>query len=77
MFKRNLVAAVAAMGLVSAPAIAQSSASKLSVASAVRASASTDKESNLGGSLVLIGLAVAAAAVAIYVIADDDDSASS
>jgi hypothetical protein len=73
MFKRGLMAAVAAASLVSAPALAQSSASKLSVAQSVRASAAVDGESNLTSG-ALIGIAVFVAAVAIiYFVAEEND----
>jgi len=71
MFKRGLMAAVAAASLVSAPALAQSSASKLSVAQA-RAGASVEGEKLAGGAL--IGVLVFAAAVAvIYFVAEEND----
>ena len=73
MFKRGLVAAVAAASLVSAPAIAQSSASKLSVASSVRAAAETDGESKLAGGLLIGVLVFAAVVAAIYFVAEDND----
>jgi uncharacterized protein YdbL (DUF1318 family) len=75
MFKRGLVAAVAAASLVSAPALAQSSASKLSVAQA-RAGASVEGEKLAGGAL--IGVLVFAAAVAvIYFVAEENDESES
>ena len=77
MFKRGLIAAVAAASLVSAPAVAQSSASKLSVASSVRAGASVDGN-KLDGSPALIGVGVFIAAVAIiYFIAEGNDESES
>ena len=73
MFKRGLMAAVAAAGMVATPVLAQSSASKLSVASSVRASASADGEHLAGGS-VLIGVLVFAAVVGvIYAVAEGND----
>jgi hypothetical protein len=70
-----LVAAVAAASLVSAPALAQSSASKLSVAQA-RAGASVEGEKLAGGAL--IGVLVFAAAVAIiYFVAEENDESES
>jgi len=73
MFKRGLMAAVAAASLVSAPALAQSSAAKLSVAQSVRTGASVDGENNLAGG-ALIGVLVFAAAVAvIYFVAEEND----
>jgi hypothetical protein len=75
MFKRGLMAAVAAASLVSAPALAQSSASKLSVAQA-RAGASVEGEKLAGGAL--IGVLVFAAAVAIiYFVAEENDESES
>jgi len=77
MFKRGLMAAVAAAGLVATPVLAQSSASKLSVASSVRAGASTDGE-QLAGGTVLIGVLVFAAVVGvIYAVAEGNDEAES
>ena len=77
MFKRGLVAAIAAAGLVSAPAVAQSSASKLSVAQSARANASVKGE-NLEGSGALIGIAAFVAAVAIiYFVAEGNDESES
>lgn len=73
---KGLITSVAALGLAVAPATAQSSASKLSVASAARSGATVDGE-NLGGSTLLIVAAVAAAvALAVFVVFDDDDSES-
>ena len=73
MFKRGLMAAVAAAGMVATPVLAQSSASKLSVASSVRANASADGEQLAGGS-VLIGVLVFAAVVGvIYAVAEGND----
>lgn len=77
MFKRGLIAAVAAASMVSAPALAQSSASKLSVAHSVRANA-TAKGENLFGGGVLVGVLVFAAAVAaIYFVAEGSDKPAS
>lgn len=71
MFKRGLMAAVAAASLVSAPALAQSSASKLSVAQA-RAGASVEGEKLAGGAP--IGALVFVAAVAVnYFVAEEND----
>lgn len=73
MFKRGLMAAVAAAGMVATPVLAQSSASKLSVASSVRANA-TAKGENLAGGSVLIGVLVFAAVVGvIYAVAEGND----
>ncbi len=75
MFKRGLVAAIAAAGLVSAPALAQS-ASKLSVAGA-RANAGVSGE-KLEGNGALIGIAAFVAAVAIiYFVAEGNDESES
>lgn len=77
MFKRGLVAAIAAAGLVAAPAIAQSSASKLSVAQSVRANAGVKGE-KLAGNGALIGvLAFVAVAVAVYFVAEENDESES
>ena len=74
MFKRGLMAAAVAASLVSAPALAQSSASKLSVA---RASATTEGEKLAGGS-TLIGVAVfVALAAVIYFVAEGNDEPAS
>jgi hypothetical protein len=73
MFKRGLMAAIAAAGMVATPVLAQSSASKLSVASSVRAGATAEGESLAGGS-VLIGVLVFAAVVGvIYAVAEGND----
>jgi hypothetical protein len=73
---RNLIASVAAIGLAAAPAVAQSSASKLSIAQSARAGSAVEGE-KLGGSTLLIVAAVAAAvALAVFVVFDDDDSES-
>jgi hypothetical protein len=72
---RGLIASVAALSLATTPALAQSSASKLSVASSVRAGATTEGEKLGGGNTLLIVAAVAAAvALAVFVVFDDDDS---
>lgn len=78
MFKRGLVAAVAAASLMAGPAVAQSSASKLSVAQSVRAGAAVDGESKLAGGGALIGVLVFVAAVAaVYFIAENEDESES
>lgn len=74
----NLVAAIAAATLVSAPVLAQGSASKLSLKAAdVRAGAATTGASSQdegSGSGVLIGLAAAAAVgLGLYFALDGDD----
>lgn len=71
MFKRGLIAAVAAAGLVSAPAVAQSSAAKLSVAQA-RTGANVEGEKLAGGALIGV-LVFAAALAAVYFIAENED----
>lgn len=72
----RLITSVAAISLAAAPAMAQSSASKLSVAGAARSGATVEGE-KLGGSTLLIVAAVAAAvALAVFVVFDDDDSES-
>lgn len=76
MFKRGLVAAIAAAGLVSAPAVAQSSASKLSVASAARTGANVEGEKLSNGALIGIAAFVAAVAI-IYFVAEDNDESES
>lgn len=76
MFKRFMAAAAAA-SLVAAPAVAQSSASKLSVAQSARAGA-TAKGENLFGGGALVGVLVFVAAVAaIYFIAEGNDEPNS
>jgi hypothetical protein len=76
MFKRGLIA-VAAASMVATPVLAQSSASKLSVASAVRANASADGEQLFGGG-ALIGVLVFAAVVGvIYAVAEGNDESAS
>jgi hypothetical protein len=73
---KGLVASLAALSLAAAPAMAQSSASKLSIAGAARTDASVEGE-KLGGNTLLIVAAVAAAvALAVFVVFDDDDSES-
>jgi hypothetical protein len=72
MFKRGLVAAVAAASLVSAPALAQSSASKLSIAGAARTGANVDGEKLAGGALIGV-LAFVAAVAVIYFVAEEND----
>ncbi|NNM78132.1 hypothetical protein HJG53_14610 [Sphingomonas sp. ID1715] len=75
--KRSLIALAAALSMAAAPAMAQTSASKLSLTSAARSSAQVENGNQLGGNLVLIGLAVAAVvALAVFVVFDDDDPAS-
>lgn len=75
--KRSFIALAAALSMASTPALAQTSASKLSVAESVRSSVQTEDANKLGGSLLLIGVAVAAAiALAVFVVFDDDDSES-
>ena len=75
MFKRGLMAAVAAASLVAAPAVAQSSASKLSVAQA-RAGASVEGEKLAGGALIGV-LAFVAAVAIIYFVAEENDESES
>ncbi|MBA2919289.1 hypothetical protein GON01_15420 [Sphingomonas sp. MAH-20] len=73
MFKRGLMAAVAAASMVATPVLAQSSASKLSVASSVRANAAAKGENLFGGG-ALIGVLVFAAVVGvIYAVAEGND----
>ncbi|NVD45479.1 hypothetical protein [Qipengyuania atrilutea] len=62
---RNLAAATAALGLVTAPAIAQ--------ANFDRASAPVEGESELAGSSLIIALLAAAAVVGGIIIAVDDN----
>jgi len=78
MFKRGLIAAVAAASMVSAPALAESSASKLSVAHSARSGAVAKGEDLFGGS-VWVGVLVFAVALGIiYAVAEgSDESASS
>ncbi|NNM78317.1 hypothetical protein HJG53_15600 [Sphingomonas sp. ID1715] len=77
MFKRGMIAAAAAASLVAAPAVAQSSASKLSVASSVRAGASTKGANQLeGGALIGVLAFVAAVAIVYFVAEGNDESAS-
>ena len=78
MFKRGLMAAVAAAGRVATPVLAQSSASKLSVAHSARANASAKGENLFGASGALVGVLVFAAVVAaIYFIAEGNDEPNS
>ena len=71
---KNMIASVAALSLAVAPALAESSASKLSVAGSVRSGANVEGE-KLGGSVLLIAVAAAAAiALAVFVVFDDDNS---
>ncbi|MFD1610946.1 hypothetical protein ACFSCW_03935 [Sphingomonas tabacisoli] len=65
------------MSLVSAPALAQSSASKLSVASAARTSASAKGENLFGGGALVGVLVFAAVVAAIYFVADSSDEPNS
>lgn len=76
MFKRGLIAAAAAASLVSAPALAQSSASKLSVASSVRSGAHAEGQNLEGGALIGIAVFVAALAIIYFVAEGNDESAS-
>lgn len=73
MFKRGLIAAVAAASLVAGPAVAQSSASKLSVAQSVRAGASVDGENQLAGGALIGVLVFVAAVAAVYFVAEGND----
>ena len=71
--KRSLIALAAALSMAAAPAVAQTSASKLSLTSA-RTSAQMGDANQLEGNLLLIGLAAAAVvALAVFVVFDDDD----
>ena len=72
MFKRGLIAAVAAASMVSAPALAQSSAAKLSVAQSVRSGATVEGEKLAGGALIGV-LAFVAAVAIIYFVAEEND----
>ena len=74
MVVRNLIASVAAMSLATAPALAQSSASKLSVASSVRSNANVDGEKLGGSTLLIVAAAAAVVALAVFVVFDDDNS---
>ena len=70
------LAALAAVSMVAMPtvAIAQSAAaSKLSVASSVRASADEGDENLAGGGLVIAALAAAAVIAGIVIASDGDD----
>lgn len=76
MFKRGLMA-VAAASMMATPVLAQGSASKLSIASSARTSASAEGENLFGGS-VLIGVLVFAAVVGvIYAVAEGNDEPAS
>ncbi len=77
MFKRGLMAAVAAVSLVSAPALAQSSAAKLSVAQSARTGASVDGEKLAGGALIGVAVFVALAAIIYFVAEENDEEPSS
>ncbi|SNS73469.1 hypothetical protein SAMN06295912_11420 [Sphingomonas laterariae] len=79
MKKLGFVAAsVAALMTVATPALAASSAAKLSLGGNVqRTGATTQDDSKLAGtSLILAGLAAVAVIAGIVVIADDDDDKS-
>ncbi|HEV2569623.1 hypothetical protein [Sphingomonas sp.] len=76
MFKRGLIAAAAAASLVAAPAVAQSSASKLSVASSVRSGAAVEGNELAGGALIGVLVFVAAVAI-IYFVAEENDESES
>ncbi len=69
------LAALAAASMIAMPtlAIAQPAASKLSVASSVRASADEGDENLAGGGLVIAALAVAAIVAGVVVASDGDD----
>ena len=73
-FRKAATAVVAAVSMIALPsmAVAQTSASKLSVASA-RAGAEVEGEKLAGGSLIIAILAAAAVIAGIYVAADSDD----
>lgn len=75
MFK-GLIAAAAAASLVTAPAMAQSSASKLSIASAARTGANVEGEKLAGGALIGVLVFVAAVA-AVYFVAEGNDESDS
>lgn len=80
MSMKGVMGAVAALSLLSgsAAAAATTGAQALSLNGSIRAGAPTSgDESKLGGSSVLIGIAIFAAIVAIiYVVADDDPATS-
>ena len=73
MFKRGLMAAVAAASMVATPVLAQSSASKLSVASSVRSNAAAKGENLFGGGVLVGVLVFAAVAGIIYAVAEGND----
>lgn len=73
MFKRGLIAAVAAASLVSTPVLAQSSASKQSV----RSGATVQGENELVGGALIGVLVFVAAVVAVYFIAESSDESES
>lgn len=71
-------ATIAALMMAATPAIAaapQSAASKLSVANGVKRAGAPVSATNraMGGSTILIGLAVVAVVVGIILLTDDDD----
>lgn len=74
---KKLIAMSAALSLAASPALAQSSASKLSVVGSARAEAPIDGE-NLAGvsTLALVAVAAAVVALAVFVVFDDDDAES-
>lgn len=75
---RGMIASIAALSLAATPALAQSTASKLSVAGAARSGAQVDGKKMEGNSTLLIVAAVAAAvALAVFVVFDDDDDSES
>lgn len=77
-FRNAATTLVAAVSMIALPsmAVAQTSASKLSVSSA-RAGSNVEGEKLAGGSLIIALLAAAAVVAGIVVAADSDDSPAS
>lgn len=77
-FRKAATAVVAAVSMIALPsmAVAQTAASKLSVASA-RTGATVEGEKLAGGSLIIALLAAAAVVAGVIVAADSDDEPNS
>lgn len=74
----KLAASVAALSLMTAPAMAQAVQSTAPVAERIGATADSEAENIGGSSGILIGVLAAAAVIAgIIIIADDDDDPTS
>mgnify|MGYP003118883617 FL=1 len=74
----KMAASVAALSLMTAPAMAQAVQSKAPVAQRIGAAADSEAEKLEGSSGIIIGVLAAAAVIAgIIIIADDDDDPTS